>query len=301
MNKISNNREFSQTNHQSDPVMLGDDIVVFSDNRDVLGNSGQYIDKESIVVAVCTRGEALVNVNGRECRVGVGTMSLKGNGCLYTPVSVTDDYSCCGIAISLDFLKNLPFDLKSMITAMLSSRNEPCFELTENQQTDLINLLLATEGLIQNLDFFKSQSVQGVIYSLLCFICNLTRQREDRDRVWQEQQGQKDRRYYYMLTFLDLLGQYSTQERSVGFYADKMFITPKYLSSIIKEISGKSASEWIDEYVMNEAKTILQQPDMNVSEVAYHLNFSTISFFGKYFKRHAGISPSAFQRAYAFQ
>ena len=82
----------------------------------------------------------------------------------------------------------------------------------------------------------------------------------------------------------------------MGFYAEQMNITPKYLSSVIKDISGKTAARWIDEYVILEAKTLLKYSGMSIQEIADALNFSTQSFFGKYFKQHTGCSPSRFKR-----
>ena len=81
----------------------------------------------------------------------------------------------------------------------------------------------------------------------------------------------------------------------MSFYAKQLNITPKYLSSVVKEVSGKTAARWIDESVILEAKALLKYSGMSIQEIAYHLNFSTQSFFGKYFKRYVGMSPLAYR------
>ena len=96
--------------------------------------------------------------------------------------------------------------------------------------------------------------------------------------------------------FMELVRQYSKQERNVRFYARRLNITPKYLSTVSKDVSGKTAARWIDEAVILEAKSLLRYSGMSIQEIAYHLNFSTQSFFGKYFKQHTGYSPSRFKR-----
>lgn len=96
--------------------------------------------------------------------------------------------------------------------------------------------------------------------------------------------------------FMSLLQQYNKKERNVSFYARQLNITPKYLSSVVKEVSGKTAARWIDESVILEAKALLKYSGMSIQEIAYHLNFSTQSFFGKYFKQHTGTSPSRYKR-----
>ena len=96
--------------------------------------------------------------------------------------------------------------------------------------------------------------------------------------------------------FMSLLQQHNKRERNVSFYAKQMNITPKYLSSVVKEVSGKTAARWIDESVILEAKALLKYSGMSIQEISYHLNFSTQSFFGKYFKQHTGTSPSRYKR-----
>ena len=77
----------------------------------------------------------------------------------------------------------------------------------------------------------------------------------------------------------------------MNFYADKLFVTPKHLSAVLKEISGRTAGEWIDHRVILEAKMLLRTTGMNIQEISLALNFSNQSFFGKYFKHLTGISP----------
>ena len=86
------------------------------------------------------------------------------------------------------------------------------------------------------------------------------------------------------------------KERSVIFYADQLFLTPKHLSRVIKEVSGRSAGEWIDEQVILEAKARLKTSSLTVQEISDQLGFPNQSFFGKYFKRHVGMSPSDYRK-----
>lgn len=94
---------------------------------------------------------------------------------------------------------------------------------------------------------------------------------------------------------MGLLSEYHSRERSLAFYADKMYLTPKYVSRIIKEYSGKRAIDWISEYVIAEASIMLSHTDLTVQEIAYKLNFPTQSAFGKYFKEATGVSPKRFR------
>ena len=97
--------------------------------------------------------------------------------------------------------------------------------------------------------------------------------------------------------FLRLLFKHCKEEHSVTFYADKLFITPQYLSLILKGLSGKSANKWINDAIIIEAKTLLKTPQMTVQRVADTLHFSDQSTFGKFFKKHIGISPTEYKKS----
>lgn len=95
--------------------------------------------------------------------------------------------------------------------------------------------------------------------------------------------------------FMQLLKQYYSTERSIGFYADKMCITPKYLSQAVYAVSGRHAGDWIRDYVILEAKALLRSRQYSVQQISDMLNFANQSFFGVYFKKAVGCSPSAYR------
>lgn len=99
-----------------------------------------------------------------------------------------------------------------------------------------------------------------------------------------------------LFLFIQLLDKHGRTEHAVSFYANELCITPEYLSRIMKSFSGKTASQWISEVLMREAEMGLRNPDLTVQQVSDMLNFSDQSAFGKFFKKHRGISPLLFKR-----
>lgn len=96
--------------------------------------------------------------------------------------------------------------------------------------------------------------------------------------------------------FMKILATDKIKSRSVSAYAQRLFITPKYLSSVSKQLTGKTASVWINEAIVKEAKRQLKYTDKSVKEIAMQMDFPNVSFFGKYFKTHVGISPMEYRR-----
>lgn len=96
--------------------------------------------------------------------------------------------------------------------------------------------------------------------------------------------------------FKEILVKEFIRQRSVGFYADRLNVTRKYLSEIIKKFSGKTARDWIDEVLILEAKVLLQNKSLTISQISDHLNFSNQSVFGKFFKTATGSSPLEYRK-----
>ncbi|MEG1645389.1 MAG: helix-turn-helix domain-containing protein [Alistipes sp.] len=95
---------------------------------------------------------------------------------------------------------------------------------------------------------------------------------------------------------MNIVSTHFRKERRVEFYAAHFQLTPKYLSAIIAQRSHQSAAQWIDTYVVTEAKILLRTTTKSVKEIAEELNFSDQSFFGKYFLLHTGVRPSEYRK-----
>lgn len=176
-----------------------------------------------------------------------------------------------GVKPSVIRLTDMEFDMLTKYFSLL--------EINARNRTSEINDVL-TRNIARNL-------VASLFYNLLLVT---------RDNARAETRNVNSRKTAYVFEFMDLLQNNYKTHRTVKYYADRMCITPKYLSLLIKEMTGKSAAEWIDECVILEAKNLLRFSGMNVQQVAYELNFPNQSAFGKYFKHILGISPSSFQQ-----
>lgn len=95
--------------------------------------------------------------------------------------------------------------------------------------------------------------------------------------------------------FLNLVQVHCMEEREVEFYAGQLFITPKYLSEVCKKNSGKSASEWIQNFTTSRLILLLGNDDLTFSQIADSMNFSSLSFFSRYVKKMLGVSPSEYR------
>lgn len=99
-----------------------------------------------------------------------------------------------------------------------------------------------------------------------------------------------------MYRFLNVLRNNFRSERTIDFYAKSLSLSSKHLSKVVKQASGRTVHDWIDEYVTIEAKALLRSTDMTVSQVADALNFASQPLFSKFFRRTTGLNPSQVHR-----
>lgn len=97
------------------------------------------------------------------------------------------------------------------------------------------------------------------------------------------------------MLFMDAVKENYSKHRNISFYADKLCVSPKYLSSVVYLVSGKYATDWINQFVVLEAKTMLRSDGISIKDVSNHLHFPNQSFFAKYFKQHTGYTPKEYR------
>lgn len=95
--------------------------------------------------------------------------------------------------------------------------------------------------------------------------------------------------------FLRDVKDHCDRERTVAFYASRLYISPKYLSKVVMDVSGRHPTDWIRDHVLLNAKSLLRAGDYSVQQVSDMLSFPNPSFFGKYFREHVGMTPREYQ------
>lgn len=248
---------------------------------------------DAFIIGVGTEGETSVSFNLHEFRLKKDSMFI------FTPknilqVNSQQYFKADVIAISPDFMRRINIDIKNMMPLFLKFVENPTLALTPEESRSMRGMIAQiereTRGPETHFSFdIVSGLIAATIYKAGDIMYHYLAEHPE------EQNNSHNRAEEYFKQFTHLLGEHFREERSVGFYARQLCITPKYLTTLIKRISGQSVSEWIDNYVILEAKTLLKYSTMSIQEIAYYLNFPNQSFFGSYFKRNTGMSPSQYK------
>lgn len=247
----------------------------------------------ALIIGVGTEGETSLTSNLQEFRLKKDSLFI------FSPkhilqVQSNNRFKAHLIVIAPDFLKRINIDTKRMMPLFRQFGSLPCMELTHAESQSLRSFISMVEQELKGSETDFSSEIIGELIAATIYKVGdiLTHYLTEHPEV---DSPIHNRAEEYFRQFTELLGEHYKHERSVGFYARQLCITPKYLTTLIKRISGKSVSEWIDNYVILEAKTLLKYSNMSVQEIAYYLNFPNQSFFGSYFKRNAGMSPSQYK------
>ena len=248
---------------------------------------------DAFIIGVGTEGETSVSFNLHEFKL------KKDSIFIFTPKNVLQVnsqqyFKADVIAISPDFMRRINIDIKNMMPLFLKFVENPALTLTPEESRSMRGMIAQIERETRGPEtHFSVDIVSGLIAATIYKVGDIMYH-----YLAEHPEGQNNshnRAEEYFKQFTHLLGEHFREERSVGFYARQLCITPKYLTTLIKRISGQSVSEWIDNYVILEAKTLLKYSTMSIQEIAYYLNFPNQSFFGSYFKRNTGMSPSQYK------
>ena len=282
---------------------FGDDYMFshFIPGESALDYFSSPVRFEGILFVLCLKGKLEVEINLQQIELSSNSLLCLGPDKIISSKQTDfSDFEAYFLFMSPQFLRDINIDMNVMNNigrmASLKSSRQPVLLLSDEESQLLQKYMeLLHYNTIKNSDELYIKNIsRNIIASVIYQIFQFGEKYMPHERV---EERPLSRRANYVQEFMRLMHENYRQERSVGFYADKLFISPKYLSLIIKEMTGRSAAEWIDECVILEAKNLLRYSGKNIQQVAYELNFTNQSSFGKYFKHLTGMSPSQFQKS----
>ena len=272
------------------------DQFLFFDSKDIKPFSEEsgrcpYRLNFPTMVVCCLEGETRVKVNSREYHLTPGCVCVLIEG---ETIQQLGELQSTHYFILACNDANFMYSINNTLL-LLETKNRieecACFRLSDNLMhyyTSLYNLMDSTIRLEDQP--FKNEILQSYIRILFYYSCSEITSATPLLPV--ESNGRGDD---LLKRFLQLVPVYFKENREIQFYADKLCITPKHLSTSIRKASGRYARDIITDYVIAEAKNFLLGSQMTIQQISDSLNFATQSFFGKYFKQHIGCSPAEYR------
>lgn len=263
---------------------LNDDYYIYR-NEKVEPHTGPF-KMDMTICGICLKGESKGRVDMIPFEIKAPAISIVLPGQIIEHEYCSDDFE--GIYILMSERFNEGLNLPDRFSNFLSVRNKPVVSLTDKQLDAMLTYCKMVQNVIKVTD--NPNRMEIIRHLTIAFFYGLGYY------FYKLPDGVKETRSEVLMrNFLKQVQAFHKQERKVEFYADRLCLSPKYLSQTIKSCSGKTAGEWIDEYVALEAKALLRSTNMTIQQIGDELNFPSQSFFGKYFKRLTGMSPKAYR------
>lgn len=274
--------------------VVDNDIALFdTESVTSLYNDGPS-KLEVVSIGLCLEGSTRFNISLREFELIPGRMVIALPNQIIEHRQFSANFRGIFFAVSKNLLESLP-KVGNVLSFFFFLKDYPCFDLNLHEQEMIKEYHAFIRKRLRNKeDMYRREVVMGLMQGFFFELCNIFNSyAPDSSAVVKS----KSRKEYIFERFYESLIQSYQSERSVKFYADQLCLTPKHLSGVVKEISGKTVGEWIDELVILEAKALLNSSSMNIQEIADRLNFANQSFFGKYFKHYTGMSPKEYRKS----
>ena len=210
-------------------------------------------------------------------------------------IHVDEDFRGYLIAVSSSFMNDYVL-FRQKNTSMLrymEIRKNPC-AVFEPSEAEVVRdqMLLVRSKIRQKDHYFYKEIMQNALAGLMLELGNIFSAKKEFTAS-----PALSRKEDLLEQFLKLLFENCREQHGVAYYAERLFITPQYLSLILKTLTGKSANKWIDDALIMEARVLLKAPQATVQQVADLLHFSDQSTFGKFFKKHMGVSPMEYRKS----
>lgn len=302
MDKIYNNFSLSKVKElflKDEIVSIGDDFIMARQTNDVDFELLKFPSRiDGFVAAYCRKGrfKCTINLTEYEIHDGMLAVNIPNNIIQLEPSDQNDGIVELTIfAVSPKYMTTLSSDLGKIFVDAINMLQSPIMEMGPEEVDIAMQYFQLIDNVINTDSEYRNDSISYLLTSVFYLIGGMLKKRLDAvDENDEKAPSTRHKRVFE--SFIELVEKYHNKERSMGFYADKLCITPKYLSIIVKKVSGFSAPDIIDKYVILEAQHLLRHTDLSIKEISDQLNFPNNSFFYKYFKAHTGCTPNSYRQ-----
>ena len=277
-----------------DTIRLGDsDELVVMENFGSLPKGELSLDRHGLIV-ICTEGIAQFDYDGQQIRLHKDDLFLYMAHSVVTNFMSSSDFNCRQIWFSRGELWNINKYGEVSLSDLPYLKRHPIMHLTEDDVKLLDDYFqLLCRRMRDSSPVLYSNIVRSLVSTMMLEILSMMRRQEPENTVTTGVHRQR-----LANEFMRLVEQSDGRIRKVDDFANQLNITPKYLSTLLKETMNRRPSEMIHFYTLKAIEHRLRYTDMTMQEIANDLNFANASFFGKYFKEHAGMTPLDFRKKY---
>jgi AraC-like DNA-binding protein len=241
---------------------------------------------------LCEKGIMQIDVNGLPNVVTEDEILYCTANGIIDNIVTSPDFKCKILFLTDNILRSFILGNAQPLHRAAYIEKVNIFPLDREAKQWLLNYYsIAQQGMkLENHPYYK-EVMQSLVQSFLFFLCGHLQKYLPVAEPSSANFGE-----IIFQRFLDILAKEPIKRKSVDYYADKLCITPKYLSIVCHRISQRNASSWIREYTLDEIRHYLRNTDLTIKEIASMLDFPSVQSFGKYVRRYTGESPKEYRK-----
>ena len=244
------------------------------------------------VAMLCEKGQLQLDVNGRPDIVFADEILFCPARGIVDNIKVSRNFECKILCLTETILNDFLRSNAQLWHKAIYVDKINIIALDKSERQRYVGFYtLACQEMSDNRHPYRKEIMQSIVQAFLFFLCGHLQKSVKSDDTVETNSGEA-----FFLRFLDILKREPTKKRPVSYYAAKLCITPKYLSTVCKNASQKSASNWINDYVLDDVRFYLRNTDKTVKEIVAILGFPNLSHFGSYVRKHLGLSPNEYRK-----
>lgn len=268
-------------------------IRIINDVRQIPRTDLEAFTVDMVIVYICLQGKVTITIDDKKYTITRNKLLILMPNTTIGSYKWSDDFVGKALSVSLQTIESSIYLRRKVWDSLTYLHQNPVVPLTaEDLQVFRHYYGIATSRNVAD-PVYKheiiSHQIKSIIYEYLSIIDRVMTEKGQTVNLKQSSNDDLYRR------FLELLAFSSGHIRKVSQYAERLSVTPKRLASVVKTISGRTVTEWINESTIKAITNELRYTQKSVSEIAQEFDFPSLSFFGKYFKKHTGFSPRAYR------
>ncbi len=287
MSESTGKHTFNRFLHQYSNAIEESGTMFVDFSSDMIVGDEEYISPYS-VIALCHSGHMECEYDLRPVEFHAHDIAVMRPGHIIRQIAKSDDYSVQLIVTPVSFLNTMRRQyMNHHLATRKSFDTHPCQHLNDEQYRQVCDAfnLMRTACNVDGL--YRDELISSTFHTLMVLLSTYRYEQLD---------GMQDAGRQLSSRFNDALIEHYRESREVGFYARMFHLSPKYFSTLIKQETGYGAGEWIDRYVVLQAKALLNRMrNLSIQEITDRLGFSEQASFSRFFKRNTGMSPTEYR------
>ncbi len=270
----------------------GGDLVIINKVQDMPENSTYYSD--FVLLIICTEGRIEVTYDGRRLTLGERDLFLGVPGSVLSDYMLSPKFNCKILGIKPSEAISTSELQKKVVRSALYIKEHPVAKLSEEDMGTFFGYYNFLCERIKSLHHrYYDGEVRAFMNAFLMFVVGTMHSEEEDDET-----NTSIRSESLVDKFVKMVNDDGGHNRMVEYYADRLNITAKYLSTLVRSTLDRTPTEIIKIVTMKEIERRLRYSNQSIKEISNALNFPNTSFFGKYFKQHSGMTPNCYRKKY---